>query len=127
MGAVAITTPSRYTSTLAEVAPLQARRAVFIPPTLLPEALSVIGPGVGVGVDVAVGVGVAVAVGVGVAVAVGVGVGLRLGVGVGVAVAVGVGVGVTVGVGVAAAEPSSALASGRCSNSGEEAPKDGLV
>ena len=119
MGAVAITTPSRYTSTLAEVAPLQARRAVFIPPTLLPEALSVIGPGVGVGVDVAVGVGVAVAVGVGV--------GLRLGVGVGVAVAVGVGVGVTVGVGVAAAEPSSALASGRCSNSGEEAPKDGLV
>jgi hypothetical protein len=35
---------------LAEVAPLQVRRTVFIPPTLRPAALSVIGLGVGVGV-----------------------------------------------------------------------------
>src|SRR5213082_1191454 len=32
-GVVAITTPSRLTSTLAEVAPLHLRRDVFIPPT----------------------------------------------------------------------------------------------
>src|SRR5438034_69231 len=32
---------------LAEVAPLQVRRTVFIPPTLRPAALSVIGAGVG--------------------------------------------------------------------------------
>ena len=31
---------------LAEVAPLQVSRTVFIPPTLRPTALSVIGPGV---------------------------------------------------------------------------------
>src|SRR5205809_362489 len=35
---------------LAEVAPLQVSRTVFIPPTLRPAALSVIGAGVGVGV-----------------------------------------------------------------------------
>src|SRR6266700_6233656 len=51
-GVVAITTPSRLTSMLAEVAPLQVRRDVFIPPTFLPRALSVIGPAVGVGVGV---------------------------------------------------------------------------
>jgi UDP-3-O-[3-hydroxymyristoyl] glucosamine N-acyltransferase len=67
----------------AEVAPLQVRSTVFIPPTLCPAALSVIGPGVGVGVGVAVGIGVAV------------------------------GVGVTVGAGVAVAVPSSALARAR--------------
>ena len=68
LGTVAITTRSRYTSMLAEVAPLQVRCTVFIPPTLCPAALSVIGPGVGVGVGVAVGVGVTVGVGVAVAV-----------------------------------------------------------
>ena len=47
---------------LVEVAPLQVRRTVFIPPTLCPVALSVIGPGVGVGVAVAVGVAVGVGV-----------------------------------------------------------------
>src|SRR5213076_1490910 len=48
-------------STLGEVAPFQARRTVFIPPTLFCSALSWSDPGVAV----AVGVGVAVAVGVG--------------------------------------------------------------
>ena len=61
-GVVAITTPSRLTSTLAEVAPLHLRRDVFIPPTFFPRALSVIGPGVGVGVAVGVAVGVGVGV-----------------------------------------------------------------
>ena len=51
---VAITTPSRLTSMLAEFAPLQVRRDVFIPPTFFPRALSVIAPGVGVGVGVGV-------------------------------------------------------------------------
>src|SRR5436190_13698508 len=41
---------------LPEVAPLQVRRTVFIPPTLRPAALSVIGAGVGVGVGVGLGV-----------------------------------------------------------------------
>ena len=41
---------------LPEVAPLQVRRTVFIPPTLRPAALSVIGSGVGVGGGVGVGV-----------------------------------------------------------------------
>ena len=63
-GVVAITTPSRLTSMLAEVAPLHLRRDVFIAPTFFPLALSVIDPGVGVGVGVAVAVGVAVGVGV---------------------------------------------------------------
>src|SRR5437899_8317429 len=53
-GTVTITTPSRLTSILLEVAPLQVRRDVFIPPTFLPRALSVIGPAVGVGVGVGV-------------------------------------------------------------------------
>jgi hypothetical protein len=61
---------------LAEVAPLQVRSTVFTPPTLRPEALSVIGSGAGGGVAVGVGVGVDVGVGNGVAVAVGVGVGV---------------------------------------------------
>src|SRR6266542_6607417 len=39
---------------LPEVAPLQVRRTVFIPPTLRPAALSVISSGVGVGVGVGV-------------------------------------------------------------------------
>ena len=39
-GVVAITTPSRLTSTLAEVAPLHFRRDVFIPPTFFPWPLS---------------------------------------------------------------------------------------
>ena len=39
-GVVAITTPSRLTSTLAEVAPLHLRRDVFIPPTFFPWPLS---------------------------------------------------------------------------------------
>src|SRR4030095_14446463 len=56
-GVVAITSTSRLTSTLAEVAPLHLRRDVFIPPTFFPCPLSVIGPGVGVGVGVAVGGG----------------------------------------------------------------------
>lgn len=137
LGTVAITTPSRNTSTLAEIAPLQLRRAVLIPPTLLPEALSAIGPGVGVevgvavgvtvGVTVAVAVAVALGVAVAVAVAVGVDVAVAVGVGRGVRVAVGVGVAVAVGVGVAAAEPSSALTRGMCSNSGENPPEEGLV
>src|SRR5438034_8871161 len=49
-GVVAITIPSRLTSTLAEVAPLHLRRAVFIPPTFFPWARSRIDPGVAVGV-----------------------------------------------------------------------------
>jgi len=72
-GVVAITTPSRLTSTLAEVACLHLRRTVFIPPTFFPWALSVIGPGVGVTVGEGVGVGVGVGKGVGVGVGVGVG------------------------------------------------------
>ena len=54
-----------------------------LPRTLRPEALSVITPGVGVGVGVTVGVGVGVGVdvGVGVGVAVGVGLGVPCGVG----------------------------------------------
>ena len=43
---------------LVDVAPLQVRRTVFIPSTLRPEVLSVIGLGVGVGVGGGVGVGV---------------------------------------------------------------------
>ncbi len=39
-GVVAITTPSRLTSTLAEFAPLHLRRDVFIPSTFFPWALS---------------------------------------------------------------------------------------
>ena len=59
-GTAAITIPLRLTSTLFEIAPLQVRRDVFIPPTFFPMALSVIGPGVGVGVVVGVAVGVGV-------------------------------------------------------------------
>ena len=59
-GTAAITIPSRLTSRLFEIAPLQVRRDVFIAPTFFPLALSVIGPGVGVGVAVAVGVAVGV-------------------------------------------------------------------
>src|SRR5262249_36956337 len=55
-GVVAITTPSRLTSTLGEVAPLHFRRDVFIPPTFFPWPLSSIGPGVAVAVGVGVGV-----------------------------------------------------------------------
>jgi hypothetical protein len=69
---------------LVEVAPVQRRRTVFIPSTLRLWAVSVIGPGVGVGVNVAVAVGVNVGVGVGVNVAVGVGVNVAVGVAVGV-------------------------------------------
>src|SRR2546428_7148245 len=57
-GVVAITTPSRLTSMLAEVAPLHLRRDVFIPPSFFPCPLSRIAPGVAVGVAVGVGVGV---------------------------------------------------------------------
>ena len=64
------------------------------------NAMTGMGPVIGVGVGVIVGVGVGDAVGVGVGVAVGVGVGVTVGVGVGVGDAVGVGVGVSVGVGV---------------------------
>src|SRR5581483_2587031 len=46
-GVVAITAPSRLTSILFEVAPLQVRREVFIPCTFFPRALSVIGPDMG--------------------------------------------------------------------------------
>src|SRR5439155_24006902 len=62
-GVVAITTPSRLTSTLAEVAPLHLRRDVFIPATLFPLPWSRIGLGVAVAVAVAVGVGVGVPTG----------------------------------------------------------------
>jgi hypothetical protein len=51
-------------SMLGEVAPLQLRRTVFIPPGLLVWAPSWIGPGVTVAVGVGEGVGVGVAFGV---------------------------------------------------------------
>jgi hypothetical protein len=89
LGTVAITTPSRKMSILAEVAPVQARSTVCLPCTLRPCALSEIAPGVGVGVGVTVGIGVAVGVGVGVGVPVGVGVAVGVGVGEGVGVGVG--------------------------------------
>ena len=77
-------TPFRYTSMPLEVAPFHERSTVCRPCTLYPSAVSVIWPGVGVGIAVGVGVGVGVAVGVGVGVAVGVGVTLGAAVGVGV-------------------------------------------
>src|SRR6266550_7320059 len=52
-------------SILAEVAPLQMRSTACLPCTLRPEALSVIPPGVGVGVGVGVDVGLGVPCGVG--------------------------------------------------------------
>ena len=58
---------------LVEVAPVHERSTLRSPRTLEPRAVSVIWPGVGVGVAVGVTVGVGVAVGVGVGVAVGVG------------------------------------------------------
>jgi len=59
LGSVAISpTRLRKMSTLGEVAPLQLRRTVFIPPTLDCCALSWSCPGVAVGVAVGVGVGV---------------------------------------------------------------------
>ena len=66
-------------SMLGEVAPLQLRRTVFIPPTLFCWALSWSGPGVAVAVGVGVAVGVTVAVGVAVAVGLGEGVGVGVG------------------------------------------------
>src|SRR5262245_6512447 len=67
LGTVAISpTRLRKMSTLGEVAPLQFKRTVFIPPTLVCWALSWSCPGVAVGVAVGVGLGVAVGVGVGV-------------------------------------------------------------